>query len=156
MRSQFAKIGKNVSYNYKDLFTYKNIYIDDDVYIGPGAVFLSSDSTITIGKKVLFGPNVTIITGDHATELRGKYMFDITEKQIGEDMPVVIKDDVWVGTGAIILKGVNIGQGSIIAAGSIITEDVDEYAIMAGVPGKLLRYRGNEEEISNHRNKILK
>jgi len=150
LRSNFKACGTNVKFNHKDTFSYQNITIGNDVYIAPGAVFLSSDSELFIGNKVLFGPNVTIITGDHASDLRGRFIFDITEKKPGEDLPVTIEDDVWVGTGATILKGVKVRRGSIIAAGAVVTKDVPPYAIVGGVPAKVIRYRGTNQAINDH------
>ena len=150
LKFSFKSYGKNLKFNNKDTFTYKNISIGDDVYIAPGAVFLSSDSEIFIGNKVLFGPNVTIITGDHPIDLRGNYIYDIHEKQPGEDLPVVIEDDVWIGTGAIILKGVTIRRGAIVAAAAVVTKDVPPYAIVGGIPAKVLKYRGDESERIKH------
>ncbi len=57
---------------------------------------------------------------------------------------VIIEDDVWIGTNAIILPGVTIGQGAVIGAGAVVTKDVSPYAIVAGVPARLIRYRFNE------------
>ena len=150
LKFSFKSIGKNVKFNNEDRFTYKNISLGNDVYIAPGAFFLSSDSEIFIGNKVLFGPNVTIITGDHPIDLRGKYIYDIHEKQPGEDLPVVIEDDVWIGTGAVILKGVTIKRGAIVAAGAIVTKDVPPYAIVGGIPAKVLKYRGDDSERIKH------
>ena len=154
LKAKFQKIGTNVRFQNKDLFTYKNILLGNDIYIGPGAVFLSKDSTIHIADKVLFGPNVTIITGDHPIDLRGKYIHDIVKKKPGEDLPVIIKEDVWVGTGAIILKGVTISEGAVIAAGALVNKDVPPYAIVGGIPAKILKYRGSPEEIAKHKTNL--
>lgn len=150
LKSSFKQCGNNVKFNNKDIFSYKNISVGNDVYIAPGAVFLSSDSEIIIGNKVLFGPNVTIITGDHPIDLRGKYIYDIKKKSPGEDLPVVIEEDVWIGTGAIILKGVTIRRGGIVAAGAIVTKNVEPYAIVGGIPAKTIRFRGENFEIAKH------
>lgn len=152
-RSLFKQCGKHAYfYPTKSYFFYKTISLGDHVYIGPGALFLASDSSLDIGNKVLFGPNVTIIGGDHSTHLIGKFMADyqIKDKRPTDDLPVKIADDVWIGTGAIILKGTHIGRGAIVAAGAIVTKDVPPYAIVAGVPAKVLKYRWSVEEILQH------
>jgi len=150
---RLAACGENVRFSplRTDLF-YSTLYIGNDVYIGPGALFLSSESYIKIGNKVLFGPNVTIIGGNHSSHIVGKYMFDykLSEKLPSDDAPVIIEDDVWVGTGAIILKGVTIGRGSIVAAGAVIAKSVPPYAIIGGVPAKILKFRWKPEEILKH------
>lgn len=62
--------------------------------------------------------------------------------------PIIIDDDVWIGYGVTILSGVHIGQGAIIAAGAVVTKDVPPYAIVGGVPAKMLKYRFNPELIA--------
>jgi acetyltransferase-like isoleucine patch superfamily enzyme len=64
-----------------------------------------------------------------------------------EPAKVKIGNDVWIGTGAIVLGGVNIGNGAVIAAGAVVTKDVPEYAISAGVPAKVIKYRFDPEII---------
>lgn len=108
------------------------------------------------GKKVLFGPHPTIITGDHRIDVLGKYIADVTveEKFVnGEnqyDQPVTIEDDVWCGANVTILKGVTIGRGSVVAAGAVVTKSFPPYSIIGGVPAKLLKMRFTEEEIKKH------
>ena len=104
----------------------------------------------------MFGPAVTIVSGDHRSDIIGKYMIEITdsEKRSEDDLDVVIEDDVWVGTGAIILKGVTIGRGSIIAAGALITKDVPPYSIVGGVPARVIKMRFTPEEIKRHENNL--
>ncbi|WP_301827789.1 DapH/DapD/GlmU-related protein, partial [uncultured Parabacteroides sp.] len=130
--------------------TYRNISIGNDVYIGPDARFIATESRIYIGSKILFGPNVTIIGGDHRITDVGIFMFDITEKGVGDDLDVHIEDDVWIGANVTILKGVTIGRGSVIAAGSVVVRDVDPYSIVGGIPAKLIKYRFSLEERVKH------
>jgi acetyltransferase-like isoleucine patch superfamily enzyme len=153
----FKSHGRNVIFSpTKSVFSYKTTSLGNDVFIGTGATFLASESEIIIGNKVMFGPNVTIMGGNHNTTQIGKYMFDVKEKLPENDLPVVIEDDVWVGTGAIILKGVTIRKGSIIAAGALVTKDVSPYSIVGGVPAKLIKMRFSPEQILEHERKLNK
>ncbi|MBK7803608.1 MAG: CatB-related O-acetyltransferase [Chloracidobacterium sp.] len=61
--------------------------------------------------------------------------------------PILIKDDVWIGTRATIMSGLTIGQGAIVAAGSVVVKDVPPYSIVAGTPAKVIKYRFDEQTI---------
>lgn len=82
----------------------------------------------------------------------GKWITDYktSDKRKEDDLPVVIESDVWVGTNVTILNGVKVGRGAIIAAGAVVVKDVPAYAIVGGVPAKVLKYRFAEEEIMEH------
>lgn len=129
-----------------------NLTIGDDTSIPKGSTFYCTIAPLTIGKKVVFGPRPTIITGDHRTDVVGKFMSDLTnaDKKTSNDLPVVIEDDVWCGANVTILKGVTIGRGSVIAAGAVVTKSFPPYSIIAGVPAKLVKMRFTEEQISEH------
>lgn len=154
-RNLFNKCGKNVIfYPTKSDFIYKNVSIGNDVFIGSGASFIAAISHIYIGNKVLFGPNVTIRGGNHSSHIIGKYLSDYKreDKLESDDKPVIIENDVWVGTGAIILKGVRVGRGAIIAAGAVVNRDVPPYAIVGGVPAKIIKFRWDICDILKHEN----
>lgn len=155
IRPLFKKCGKNLRFDpLSSNFTFNNISIGDDVMIGARAMFIAALSHITIGNKVMFAPNVTIRGGNHNTRVIGKYMLDVRDKLPEDDQPVVIEDDVWVGTNVTILSGVTIGRGSIIAAGSVLTRNVRPYSVVAGVPAKFVKWRWDLDEICSHE-KIL-
>jgi acetyltransferase-like isoleucine patch superfamily enzyme len=95
------------------------------------------DAKIRIGNYVHTGANVMMIAFNHAFDTR-----EIpTILQDYYDADITIGDDVWIGGGTIILAGVTIGKGAIIAAGAVVNQDVPEYAIMGGIPAKILKYR---------------
>ena len=157
-RSRFISCGRNVFfYPTKSYIFYPTIEVGDDVYIGPGAMFLALRSSIIIGKKVLFGPNVTIIGGDHSSHIVGKYMFDykFIDKNPDDDKDVIIEPDVWVGAGSTILKGVTVGHGAIVAAGAVVTKNVPPYAVVAGIPARVVKFRWSNEIILEHEKKLL-
>jgi acetyltransferase-like isoleucine patch superfamily enzyme len=146
LRPAFGRHGNNLIFDPDDMLSYGNIEAGDDVSIGSGALFLASKSKIIIGNKVMFGPNVTVIGGNHNTSIVGRFMYDVTEKRPEDDQDVVIADDVWVGSGAIILKGVFVGRGSIIAAGAVVTRDVPPYTVAGGTPARTISTRFNDLE----------
>lgn len=124
--------------------------VGDYTSIPKGATFYCTEAPLTIGKKVIFGPHPTIITGDHRIDVIGKYIMDSKEKLPENDAPVVIEDDVWTGANVTILKGVTIGKGSVIAAGAVVTKSFPPYSIIGGVPAKLLKMRFTPDEIEKH------
>ena len=77
-------------------------------------------------------------------------MVDVKEKRPGDDLGITIEDDVWVGSRAVILDGVTVGRGSIVAAGSIVTKSVPPYAVVAGCPARVIRLRWSVETIVRH------
>ncbi len=149
----FAEHGKNVRFDPDDHFSYSTIHFGNDVFIGSGAKF-SSITSIRIGNKVMFGPNVTIMGGNHNIHEIGRYMADVKNKRPADDLPIVIEDDVWVGADAIILKGVTIKTGSVIGAGSVVTKDVPAYSIVGGIPAKVIKMRFDENELKLHRGRL--
>jgi acetyltransferase-like isoleucine patch superfamily enzyme len=146
VRPAFGRYGRNFIFDPRDHFNHENIEVGDDVSLGRGAVLMATQSKIRIGNKVMFGPNVTVVAGNHNTSQVGRFMYDITNKRPEDDQDVVIEDDVWVGCGAIILKGVRIGRGSVIAAGALINRDVLPYTIVGGVPAKIIGVRFRDLE----------
>jgi acetyltransferase-like isoleucine patch superfamily enzyme len=77
-------------------------------------------------------------------------MYDVHERRPEDEEEIVIEDDVWIGTRVIILKGVRVGRGCVIAAGTILTRSVPPYSIVGGVPGKVIRQRWTHDEILMH------
>lgn len=129
-----------------------NLSVGDGTIIPKGSVFYCTEASLTIGKKVVFGPNPTIITGDHRIDLIAKFIVDVTvdEKLPENDAPVTIEDEVWCGANVTVLKGVTIGRGCVVAAGAVVTQSFPPYSIIGGVPAKLIKMRFNEEQIKEH------
>lgn len=97
----------------------------------------SENGRITIKNSVHTGANVIMLAFNH-----GFYTRDIpTKKQDYLDAPITIEDDVWIGAGSIILAGVTIGKGAIIASNAVVNKDVPPYSIVGGVPAKIIKER---------------
>jgi maltose O-acetyltransferase len=155
-RPLFASYGRNFRFDPAGDYSYGTIYVGHDVNLGLRPFLNATRSTIRIGNKVVFGPEVTIRGGNHRTDLVGRFMADVTEaeKLPENDLDVVIEDDVWIGTRAIILHGVTIGRGAIIGAGAVITKSVPPYAIVGGVPAKVIKFRWDVETILRHESSL--
>ncbi|MEO2082246.1 MAG: acyltransferase [Leeuwenhoekiella sp.] len=113
------------------------IYLGENSYISSFSV-IGANESIFIGKNVMIADGVSIRDTDHNFE-----NLDIPMINQGiVTAPIVIKDNVWIGYGAVITKGVTIESGAIIAANAVVTKDVPENAIVGGVPARILKYRG--------------
>lgn len=110
--------------------------------------------TITIGKKCSIARNCTFTLSNHfvdtfSTSPSGKHLFPHRQGNPSSFSKgdIIIKNDVWIGTNCTILDGITIGNGAVIAAGSVVTKDVPAYAIVGGNPAKRIKYRFSEEMI---------
>lgn len=157
-KAKFHSVGYN-SYICDDcIFTYEHVDIGNHTYIGSKSVIQSAHGRIKIGNHVMFGPGVHIHGGNHIYNKVGLYMDEVSKKD-GADGLVLIEDDVWIGSNAMIISGgkdIIIGEGSIIAAGAIVTKDVAPYTIVAGVPAKYIKNRFSEDELLVHKQMIAK
>lgn len=154
-----ARCGRGVVFEPGVLvFHPEHVEIGDGVYVGHGAIlkgyhrnrmvigdgtwigqacFLHSAGGIEIGKNVGVGPHVKILTSRHAEAGRD---LPILLSPI-ETAPVVVKDDADLGIGAILLPGVTVGRGAQVGAGAVVTKDVEDFAVVAGNPARVLRTR---------------
>lgn len=144
--------------NYNTLYPYvtlDNVSMGDFSYIAENTKI----GNAVIGKFTSIGPDVMIGLGKHPTRnfvsthpaffssLGQSQVTFSTESVFEEFAKINIGNDVWIGARAIILDGVNIGDGAIIAACAVVTKDVPDYAVVGGVPAKILRYRFEPNEI---------
>ena len=131
-----------------------NISIGKNFYIGR---YSQIECDAIIGDNVILANYVALVGRyDHNYQQIGRptrlasQIRDADYNWKGLDSKIIIEDDVWVGYGVIIMSGVKIGKGSIIAAGSVITKDVEPYCIVGGNPAKFIKKRFTEEEIKFH------
>ncbi len=91
------------------------------------------DCDIFVGNNVMFGPNVTVSAGTHPIHP------ELRSKQAQYNIPIHIGNNVWIGANSVILPGVNIGDNSVIGAGSIVTKDIPSNVVAVGNPCRVLR-----------------
>jgi acetyltransferase-like isoleucine patch superfamily enzyme len=152
------KIGRNFHSGRSVFLWAKNqLTIGDNFYIGR---FSQIECDAIIGHNVIFANRVALVGRyDHNYQQIGvpiRLASQIKQPDYswkGLNLKVVIEDDVWIGYGSIILSGVRIKQGSIIASGSVVSKDVDSYSIYGGVPAKKIGTRfENETDLKKHIN----
>lgn len=128
--------------------------IGENVYIGK---YCSLETDIEIGNDVLIGNNVGLIGKyDHDYSCLGKsiknspWIGDADYQFKGKGLRIAIENDVWIGYGSIVVSGVHIGRGAIVAAGSVVLKDVEPYSIVAGNPAREISKRFTNDQIRKH------
>lgn len=112
-----------------DLIAHEYSFVNIDCIVGP---------RVTLGRYAMLAPEVVIIGGDHRTDVPGTPILFSGRPELAR---TVIGADAWIGFRAIIMAGVNIGRGAIVAAGAVVTRDVPAYEIYAGVPARKIGER---------------
>ena len=144
------------------LWAPRELHVGDSTYIGK---FCTIQVNGRIGRGVLIANNVGIVgRRDHDYRTPGIMLRDnrwIGSDSVLADAPentIEIGDDVWIGYGAVILSGLTIGTGAIIAAGAVVIDDVEPFAIVGGSPARKIgmRFDGDEHSIAIHRQEILR
>lgn len=177
MKSVIKKIMRKIKFFISHNFYVRSSLIGDDVIVGnrcklycvrvvgkvdigentsvygPNTHILSKINSIKIGKFCSISHNVTLIEYSHNYKKPSSYYYhqNILGKSVEYDLvskgPIIIGNDVWVGSGVTILGGVNVGNGAVIAANSVVTKDVSAYSIVAGNPAKHIKMRFSQDKI---------
>ena len=141
LRASGAKIGKRVVF-YPGLWIApgRGLNIGDDVDLALDVVITTAGG-VKIGDRTLVGYRAQIISANHSIPPGRGHIFGA-----GHDFAAVtIGDDVWIGANAIVLPGVDVGEGAVIGAGSVVTKSIPPFAVAAGVPAEVIRRREQKE-----------
>lgn len=110
----------------------KTISVGRNTYINMGATMLDN-AEIKIGNNVLIGPHAQFYTPSHSLDYRKRRQWEF------QCLPITVEDDVWIGGNVAVCQGVTIGARSVVAAGSVVTKDVDADTLVGGSPAKLIK-----------------
>jgi len=134
----YISLQKNVTFSAGSFISPLELKVGSYTWIGNNAFICGK---VSIGKNVMIGPNVVIPGAEHNYN-----RLDIPMTLQGSSIQgTVIGDDVWLGANVVVLDGVTVEHGAIVAAGSVVTKNVDAYSVVAGVPAKHLKWRFDEK-----------
>lgn len=130
---------------------YKNVFLYENSHIGPHSIILATNAKFILKKYSGSAGGLCIVTGNHV-RLKGRFYRTIrnSEKPKNFDKDVIINEDVWMGLNVTILSGVEIGRGTTVAAGAVVTKSTPPYCIVGGVPAKVLKFYWTIDEIIEH------
>ena len=144
------EIGKDVYIDSKSILNIKKLRIGDFSRIN-GPIRITGEEDVIIKKYCAFGYFITIISTNHSSKYPNVQYFlqmkSSFKSIVKKSNPISIGNNVWIGDHTIILPGVNIGNGAIVGAGSLVTKDIPAFTIFGGVPGKVIRERFKKEII---------
>ncbi|EPH6501783.1 sugar O-acetyltransferase [Vibrio vulnificus] len=126
----------------------KHTHLGNNVYANFNLT-LVDDTHIYIGNSVMIAPNVTIATAGHPVDP------ELRRKVAQFNIPVHIKDNVWIGANSVVLPGVTIGENSVIGAGSVVTKDIPANVVAVGNPCRVLRPIGEHDRRYFYRDKVI-
>lgn len=138
------------------VYNKKNLIMEEDTLIGENSVIMNPRAPFVMKKFSFTAREILVLDGNHMS-IVGIPMIKVTDrvKDAHPDgghynAPVVVEEDVWIGARVILLSGVTVGRGSIVAAGAVVTKDIPPYCIAGGVPAKVIRPKWSIEEIRSH------
>jgi len=153
-KKKFRKNNQHNEVYPKNIFPMNKVCVGKFSY-GPLHVYCwdADNEMLKIGNFVSIAEGVKfVLGGNHYYDTISTYPFKVkflgAEREAWSKGPIIVEDDVWIGIDAMIMSGVKIGKGAVVAARSVVTKDVPPYAIVAGNPAKIIKYRFNEEIIN--------
>lgn len=150
----FGKIGNHCNFGYGATMNPRNIYMDDYSRIQNHLNFISYKGKLIVKKYAAVGAGCTIIPGDHVPTV-GVPQYLAGHLHINDvDGEIVIGEDAWVGAGTILLSHCSIGRGAVVAAGAVVSKPVPPYAVVAGVPAKIIATRFTIDQILQHESEL--
>lgn len=146
----YAMIGNHCNLGYESNTKPENVYMEDYSRIQNHLNFISYKGKLRVRKYAAIGAGCIIIPGDHVPTV-GVPQYLAGWLHINDvDGEIVVGEDAWVGAGTILLSHCSIGRGAVVAAGAVVSKPVPPYAVVAGIPAKIIATRFSIEQILAH------
>lgn len=149
--SKLGYCGQNVHLGEPDLLSdYSQLLMYDNTDIGNGLCLVSAGGKLIMKRNSCSATGLTVITGNHGREV-GRWFNESVETHDNDiEKDVVVEEDVWLGTNAVLLSGVKVGRGATVGAGAVVRSNVPPYSIVTGNPAKVVGFSFKPEEIIEH------
>ncbi len=146
----YGKIGyKSIIANDSSLVS-QNVFIDDYCVIQSQTNFISKEGKLIVKKFSVISSGCIIVPGSHKLTVGVPFYMATTNHINDDDGDIIIDEDCWIGAGCILLPKCHIGRGSVVGAGSVVKKEIPPYAIVAGVPAKIIATKFTLDEIIKH------
>ena len=150
----FGTKGIHSDIGYESLMNPKNMYLEDFTRIQNHLNFISYKGKLKVKKYTAIGAGCIIIPGDHVPTV-GVPQYLAGNLHINDvDGEIVVGEDAWVGAGTILLSHCSIGRGAVVAAGAVVSKPVPPYAVVAGIPAKIIATRFSIDQILQHESQL--
>lgn len=152
-KRKWRKINRHNSTMVNAIFPMDVVVVGNQSYGEINVITFSDKHQLIIGDYVSIAQNVTfVLDAEHYMSNISTFPFKVKTLYVESNESfakgdIIVDDDVWIGYGATIMSGVHIGQGAVVATGAVVTKDVPPYAIVGGVPAKVIKYRFDPELI---------
>lgn len=151
---KYASAGKHCDLGFEQTTVPQNVYLEDYCRIQNHLNFISYKGKLIVKKYAAIGAGCIIIPGDHVPTV-GVPQYLAGKLHINDvDGEIVVGEDAWVGAGTILLSHCQIGRGAVVAAGAVVSKPVPPYAVVAGVPAKIIATRFTVEQILEHEKQL--
>lgn len=145
---KIKKVGYNFQFDYRsEILTPRSIEIGNNVFIGD---FAHIAADLRIGNNSIFGSGLTISGGDHLFAVKGKSIRFLSAPNRENVRRIIIEDEVWCGSNVTILRGVRVGIGSVIGAGSVVSRDVPPFTLNVGNPCHPIKILFSDDVLQEH------
>ena len=153
-KKKYAKIGNHTIIAGNTHVVPRNMEIDDYCVIQDRLNFISFKGKLYVKKYSVISSGVTIVPASHQLTVGVPFYLSTVGHINDKEGDVRIDEDCWIGTGAIILSNCHIGRGAVVAAGAVVTKNVPPYAVVAGVPARIIASKFNLDQVIEHERKL--
>lgn len=149
--SKLGLCGKNVHLGEPLLLSdYSQVLMHDNTDIGNGLCLVSAGGRLIMKRNSCSATGLTVITGNHGREVGHWFNESVETHENDIEKDIIVEEDVWLGTNAVLLSGVKIGRGATVGAGAVVRSNVPPYSIVTGNPAKVVGFSFKPEEIIEH------